>query len=91
MPELRDGPLVHLLELCPQFRVVAAQLFQFPDPLKGAAPAGTAVVYPIQPAPIKAPVIADFQGLRLRDAPLHQRIFVILDALRLVGGDAQII
>ena len=45
----------------------------------------------IQTVPVKAPVIADFQRLCLRDAPFHQRIDFIFDSCRFVGGDADIV
>ena len=70
---------------------MGTQFFQLPDSLEGTAPAGAAVVYPIQTAPIKAPVIADLQGFGFGDTPIHQGILVVLDALRLVGGDANIV
>ena len=44
----------------------------------------------IQAAPVKAAVIADLQRLGLGDAPLHKRVLLSLDPVRLVSGDANI-
>lgn len=44
----------------------------------------------IQSAKVVAPVIADLQGLFLCDSPIHQRVALIFDALRLISGNAHI-
>ena len=44
----------------------------------------------IQPTEVITPVIADLQGFLLRDSPIHQRIALAFDALRLICGDTHI-
>ncbi|MFG6331180.1 MAG: hypothetical protein K1W28_05035 [Lachnospiraceae bacterium] len=46
-------PVVHVQQPRPQFRVVVAELSQLVNALEGTAPARSAVVYLIQPAPSK--------------------------------------
>ena len=75
----------------PQLRVMLSQLPQLVDTLEWAAPAGRTVVYLIQPAEVKAPVIASLECLRLRDAPFHEGIPLVLAAPRFIGGDADVV
>ena len=51
------------------------------------------MIYLVQPTPVKAPVIADLEGLGLGDAPFHQGIAVlrvILAPMGLIGGDPDV-
>ena len=91
--ELRPRPIVQLQQPRPQLRVVPAQLPQLVDLLEWAAPAGGTAVNLIKAAEIKAPVIADLQGLRLRDAPFDERIplvRILFAAYRFICGDADV-
>lgn len=67
------------------------QLSQFVDPLERAAPARTAVIDLIQSAPVITAVVTYFQSLCFGDTPVHQRILLIFDPLRLICRDADIV
>ena len=71
--------------------MVTAELSQFVNALEGAAPAGTAVVYLIQTAPVKASVVADLQRLGLGDSPIVEGIMLAFDPFRFIGGDTDIV
>ena len=88
--ELRQRTAIQLHQLFPQLRVVFSQLPQLVDTLERAAPAGRTVVDLIQPAEVKATVIAGLERLHLRNAPLHKGIPLVLAALRFIGGDTDI-
>ena len=45
----------------------------------------------IQPAEVKATVVAGLERLRLRNAPLHEGIPLVLAAPRFIGGDADVV
>ena len=45
----------------------------------------------IQPAEVKATVVTGLECLRLRDAPFHEGIPLILAAPRFIGGDTDIV
>ena len=49
------------------------------------------MIYLIQPAEVKAPVIAGFQRLGLGNAPLHKGVHLVFAAPRLVCRDAHIV
>ena len=89
--ELRQRTAIQLQQLFPQLRVMLSQLPQLADALERAAPAGRTVVYLIQPAEVKATVVTGLERLRLRDAPFHEGIPLILAAPRFIGGDADIV
>ena len=89
--ELRQRTAIQLQQLFPQLRVVFSQLPQLVDALERAAPAGRTVVDLIQPAEVKAPVIAGLKRLRLRNAPLYKGIPLVLAAPRFIGGDADVV
>ena len=44
----------------------------------------------IQPAEVEAAIITGLERLRLRDAPLHEGIPLVLATPRFIGGDADI-
>ena len=71
--------------------MVVPQLPQFVDSLEGTAPAGTAVIDLIETAPVISPVVTDLERLFFGDAPVYKRVSVMLDTLRLVCGDANIV
>lgn len=68
-----------------------SQLPQLVDTLERAAPAGRTVVNLIQSAEVKATVVTGLERLRLRDAPFHEGIPLILAAPRFIGGDTDIV
>ena len=85
--ELHPRPVVQFQQPRPQLRVMFAQLPQLAYPLERAAPAGGAAVNPIEAAKVKAPVIADLQGFRLRDAPFDKGVSfvcILLAAYRFI-------
>ena len=89
--ELRQRTAIQLQQLFPQLRVMLSQLPQLVDTLERAAPAGRTVVNLIQSAEVKATVVTGLERLRLRDAPFHEGIPLILAAPRFIGGDTDIV
>jgi hypothetical protein len=67
------------------------QFTQLVNALERAAPARGPAVNAIQPAEVKPMVIADLKRLGFSDAPFHQGIGFVLNALRLIRGDADIV
>ena len=91
MTKLLNGSFIHLPQLLPQLRMVVPQLSQLIYPLKWAAPTRTSVIYLIMAAPVIPAVIAYFQILCFCNAPIHQRVLFMLNALRLVCRNANIV
>lgn len=76
--ELCPGTVVQIPQARPKLRVMVPQLPQLVYALKGTAPAGRPVINTVQPAKVKAPVIANLQGLGLRDPPFHKGVLFAL-------------